>query len=833
MRNYLNWICKQIWLLLFQPSKFIQRVNSNGQSQIFLNLQLPYLIKMLPMLFLIQSMATLLGVLLAMIYDIDYWWAVSNFSLMVTISLFFILIITNNVALATMFSIVFGIGSSMVLGLVPNIAPTIPNVADSYDIFLNIKAVASFGAIAAIFLGLLFVDFAKIISFCTVFSLVAGSMTSLAGSLDNQSMIVVKIIFGDYLLNITSGVLVAILAGITAGIVIGVTYYIEKITAFGVIAGVFIGSLTSVMIDSANSVTVCLALFASLMVTFFLVYFRIFHYPVDAIVSCFAYLAAASNPQTAFHWWKICPICWNEVIYFPLPGASKLLVLATRQNHEMGFQQILFVTTERPLQQKVAIKAFKQVVIGDLDSNNIQELASLPDRMAWITKTGVQSLPEGLSNIWPLFERIGYHTRQLLSVSSTYRKADMLKQAMDEVNVLQKTLFVYENNFYSQILIVVNQWHDILESEHERIHNLTVERRETLNPFVFGNPVDERNSSLFVGRLDVIRQIEESILGSQYSPTLLLYGPRRMGKTSILKQLPRLLGADFVPAMLDCQHPKVAGAEASAQSLLMFLSVSLSNALRQRHINVPPLTFEELGPQPYANFDVWLDHVENAMPLPMRALLCLDEYERLQRAFNAGWGGDFLDALRHILQHRQRFVVLFAGSHSFFEMGPDWTDRFISTRRVRVSFLKLNDVPSLLLKPIPEFDLNYCSGVIEKLIVATNGQPYIIQTIAFELVQYLNEQHRKEATLCDVEMAITRALDSGGDYFASVWRDVGERGRVVLTALASGKQHSISPEIYKWLCDRDILNNDGKIAVPMLERWIIENAVEYDNCNDL
>ena len=95
------------------------------------------------------------------------------------------------------------------------------------------------------------------------------------------------------------------------------------------------------------------------------------------------------------------------------------------------------------------------------------------------------------------------------------------------------------------------------------------------------------------------------------------------------------------------------------------------------------------------------------MPEGMRALLCLDEYERLQTAVDAGWGAPFLDALRHTIQHRPRIALMFTGSHTFAELGPAWTDRFISARRVRVGLLTRDEVEPLLTRPIPEFDMTY------------------------------------------------------------------------------------------------------------------------------
>jgi hypothetical protein len=426
-----------------------------------------------------------------------------------------------------------------------------------------------------------------------------------------------------------------------------------------------------------------------------------------------------------------------------------------------------------------------------------------------------------------------------LAVASIFRKGSALKRAIEEVEALQRILTVSRGKLAPRLQQIANHWCEILEAEQSRFKQIAVEPHETPNPFIFGNPVDEQNMStnLFVGRQDIRRQIEESLLGAMQPPALLLHGPRRMGKSSILKHLPLLLGEDFAPALLDCQNPAVAGGEASIASLLRYFSAAISEGLKRRSVAVRPLTFENLVSKPFAAFDAWLTDAEQAMPSPMRVLLCLDEYERLQRALDQGWGGDFLDGLRHILQHRPQFLLLFTGAHTFAEMGPAWTDRFISVRRVRVSFLQPDDVRTLLTKPIPEFDLTYAPGAVEAIIAATRCQPFLVQAVAFELVQYLNEQQRKEAAPADVEMAITRALKSGGEYFSRVWSDAGVEGQTILREIArggaswrqssdSGNQRGLTPAVtvaLRWLREHDVLNDDGRIAVPMLERWVQEN----------
>ncbi len=54
------------------------------------------------------------------------------------------------------------------------------------------------------------------------------------------------------------------------------------------------------------------------------------------------------------------------------------------------------------------------------------------------------------------------------------------------------------------------------------------------NPYIAGNPVGD--SAAFVGRDDVLRQVLR-VLRHDRQNAIVLYGQRRIGKTSILQQL--------------------------------------------------------------------------------------------------------------------------------------------------------------------------------------------------------------------------------------------------------------------------------------------------------
>jgi uncharacterized protein len=224
--------------------------------------------------------------------------------------------------------------------------------------------------------------------------------------------------------------------------------------------------------------------------------------------------------------------------------------------------------------------------------------------------------------------------------------------------------------------------------------------------------------------------------------------------------------------------------------------------------------------EPFFAFDDWLARAERALPDRLRIVLCLDEYERLQEPLDAGWGGAFLDQLRHTLQHRKRFVLMFTGAHTFEEQGPAWTDRFLSARRLRVSFLPREDLVPLLTGPHPDFDLTYAAGALDSLLEVTRGQPFLTQAVACELVDLLNEERRREATVGDVSRAIDKALVSGAEYFANVWHDAGPEGQALLAGLADGDPGIGDSPVRRRLQDRDVLDGAGRFAVPMMQRYV-------------
>jgi hypothetical protein len=319
-----------------------------------------------------------------------------------------------------------------------------------------------------------------------------------------------------------------------------------------------------------------------------------------------------------------------------------------------------------------------------------------------------------------------------------------------------------------------------------------------------------------VGRKNIVRELEAVLLGDPRPPAILLHGPRRMGKSSILNQLPRLLGPGFAACSVDCQLSAV---RESAPRFFHALSEAISEGLARRDLLREPLSLDSLRAEPFGAFDDWMRILERELTGSLRVFLCFDEYEALHETLAAGWGVRLLDQLRHLQQHRPKFVLVFTGMRTFQALGREWTSRFVSSRSTRVSFLTDEEFRPMLERPVPEFNLRYVDGALDELLHLTHAHPFMTQAVAKELVDMLNDERRHEASPADIERAAEKVMTSEVEYFHDVWYDAEADGQALLITLAQGQPVPPGPARPR-LRDMDVLDEEGRFAVPLFERWV-------------
>jgi hypothetical protein len=155
-------------------------------------------------------------------------------------------------------------------------------------------------------------------------------------------------------------------------------------------------------------------------------------------------------------------------------------------------------------------------------------------------------------------------TSRANQLAALARAGDLLKQLEDDV-----TRVVAPEQYILQRII--RQWQQLITEAGGQVGRAEAAGPVT-NPFLVGNPV---TGDLFIGRQDILRRLEELWAKEGQCPSVVLYGHRRMGKSSILHNLGAHFGANTVVVDFNMQRVGLVG---STGELLHNMATALSDA---------------------------------------------------------------------------------------------------------------------------------------------------------------------------------------------------------------------------------------------------------------
>jgi hypothetical protein len=520
---------------------------------------------------------------------------------------------------------------------------------------------------------------------------------------------------------------------------------------------------------------------------------------------------------------------WDEHQWLPLTGLDEHLVMILERNPAEGQAALEYLATD---EQRWAVQA-AQIEI------DARRLERCPDTKSIGQAHGALAAGELKGPASTLLHSLSSISRDIqvaLNQTTTYHKRLALCAVEDRLNGLLRELNRSSERYTVRFRPVVIHWRQLVVDHVNELAQAVERHQEIDNPYIIGVPLSEQQE-MFVGRVDISARIEQLLL-ARHSPPLFLFGQRRMGKTSLLRNLGRLLSSSIVPLFVDLQGP-VSSASDHAGFLYNIARGMRDSARRQRELALPPLARETLVADPFTRFDEWLDEVEEALG-SHAALLALDEFEALDSALKEGRfsAGAALGMLRHVIQHRPRFKVLVAASHTLDELGQ-WSSYLINIQVVHLSYLKEHETLQLVERPMEDFALRYEPDASRRVLDLTRGHPALVQLLCYEIVTLKNEQDpelRRLARLADVEAAIPRALNRGTVFFFhDIQQRVGDTGLAILRFIAAqGERAVVSRQelachlpyhlerTLTQLLQYDLINRTGdgyQFEVELIRRW--------------
>ncbi len=296
---------------------------------------------------------------------------------------------------------------------------------------------------------------------------------------------------------------------------------------------------------------------------------------------------------------------------------------------------------------------------------------------------------------------------------------------------------------------------------------------QVYNPYVVGSPISDANG--FYGREDIFDFVRTT-LSTPGQIVVVLYGQRRIGKTSILHQLLRHLPPEFVPVYFDL----LGQARRPLPNVLCDLARQIARTLDlfspRRDVFRRDVNFFQTDflPQVFATLD------------KQRLALLFDEFDALgddtlspTDAFQT-----FFPYLQQLIQDEPQLVFVLVVGRRIDEL-PSYFGQIFKTAKFQfVSRLLPGSARRLVMESAQEI-LHYEEAAIDRILTLTANHPYFTQLLCSVIFEQVRQLGSDTVTVEQVGEAIEEALERGEGGFGWLWDGLPGAERIVLSAIAS------------------------------------------------
>jgi hypothetical protein len=508
--------------------------------------------------------------------------------------------------------------------------------------------------------------------------------------------------------------------------------------------------------------------------------------------------------------------------------------------------------------------------------HSIEQVADAPGYLGWASELVDVLRPEIVQALKGLAE-VGAEVAAYQASSSRVNRLAALSRATAGLDALATRIAGQVHLPETTLLLrIIRQWQSLIARAsgrlgEEALREMLPQARQTAggegrrsviwqrpmtpipNPYKAGEPV---YPPLFVGRKDVFDRIGEVWSSKKNPDSIILYGHRRMGKTSILRNLDQYAPPGSILVFLDLK-----GTTSFVQGtadLLLGIADAIHSAVRRAtpDFDDPAPDPADYGSPARAQFhmDRLLRQVQ-AVLAERQLILALDEFEAIEDAVRDGRVEQEIYQYLRAKTQEPWLTVVFAGLHKLDEMSREYQEPFYGSYvNICVSYLNREAAHRLITNPIPDFQVDYDPDVVERIIAETHGQPMLVQYICQELINALNHElfdlnreREVRITAEDLRAVLTDDfLRREARYFDGVWSQVqGQPDQVaVLAAMAhgptawtadelagaAGLARNATPQTLEQLRRRDILAplDDAperwSFLVPLMRRWVAQRA---------
>jgi|GEM_PF-6441634 len=358
------------------------------------------------------------------------------------------------------------------------------------------------------------------------------------------------------------------------------------------------------------------------------------------------------------------------------------------------------------------------------------------------------------------------------------------------------------------------------------------------NPYIIGRPISE--PELFFGRQEELSFIEENLRRGE--KVILLHGQRRIGKSSLLYNIPKSVKLDnFAFVNFDLKH--------YSQGKIEYLLENLAETVVEQLEIVPNKVAIPRVKQIQEQNDIFGTKFLQQIYEHLKAtnlVLLLDEFDACDNKNISVTLETLFKQLNNIVyQNKRLFVIIFVGRK------PSDISNLIKIFQdvpiAEVGLLDDESIEQLIIKPAVG-SLKYERKAIQAITNLSAGHPYFIQVLCFAIFSRARELEKWEVTEEDVEIIVDRAIELAEPGFAWYWEALPVVEKVVFSTVAEAQKIAIQKNeqqqqkdplmllkgydilsrdllerVARELARKGFLNEQGnRVRIELLRRWLLQ-----------
>ncbi len=277
------------------------------------------------------------------------------------------------------------------------------------------------------------------------------------------------------------------------------------------------------------------------------------------------------------------------------------------------------------------------------------------------------------------------------------------------------------------------------------------------NPFDISRPATGR---MFFGRSEETERLERELCEEERGKALILYGPRRSGKSSICKNfIEQRIRLPFWGVLFSLQN----FTHHNEETILRYLSDAVSREFK-RHLGLPAPDWQGYkDSDPQARFHRLLHECIAQIP-NTRLILAFDEF-----------GGALESYEEHILDYRfftywkelmnevsqlSLILALPTSSHNTLT-SREFVNAFSFADNLPITFLDTESAQQLLVNPLQERNIDLFPSTLALAIKMTGRNPYYMALLGQHLIHLLNrELHKEQIADEDIHIVVEQIIMS-------------------------------------------------------------------------